>query len=540
MGINRQILSLLFILFSFSGIAQQEFFNTADLFFKKYVHEGRINYSLIKTNSSDLAKMVQLTADFPLSDEIGNTNKAYYINAYNIIVIRQIIDNYPVKSPQDIPGFFDTNPYNIAGTQRTLNQIENEVLRLVYKDPRIHFVLVCGGLGCPPIPNFAYTPKRLETQLENQTKRALNNPDFIRVNDKQLGLSEIFKWYADDFSDSSSDLISYINTYRDQPVPENAEVYYYPYDWAINDYKVGELHSSSKTDIPEEVATIYTYTPSSLLKKGQIESQLFNNVYTQTAYRDGNRDKVELNTRDTYYSGLVYALYGVSNKARVNVGFHLTIKSVFSDTAKGSPFKVFGFQNTDHSRTAISSVGPKIKFQPFKKLSHFSVQSAFWIPVGHDMESIEDDSSYPWLDYQMYTWWNQFFYDYSPSANWQIFTEADLLFRFQSEKSNTPTHLDVPVSIFVSWFPARNVSLYAQAQYSPRFQLKKTVSDAGDGQPEFVTDPFSLISDYAHTGLGAKYQLTRNLNLELSSTYFFTSKNGGAGFTYNLGFRIIL
>ena len=203
MGFNHRILSLLFILFSFSGIAQQEFFNSADLFFKKYVHEGRINYSLIKANSSDLSKMVQLTANFPMSDEIGNTNKAFYINAYNILVIRQIIDHYPVKSPQDIPGFFDTIHQNIAGTQRTLNQIENEVLRPVYSDPRIHFVLVCGGLGCPPIPNFAYMPDRLEIQLENQTKRALNNSDFIRVNDKQTGLSEIFKWYADDFTKKS-------------------------------------------------------------------------------------------------------------------------------------------------------------------------------------------------------------------------------------------------------------------------------------------------------------------------------------------------
>ena len=77
-------------------------------------------------------------------------------------------------------------------------------------------------------------------------------------------------------------------------------------------------------------------------------------------------------------------------------------------------------------------------------------------------------------------------------------------------------------------------------QYSPRFQLEKTESYNNEGLLEYVIDPFDLISDYAHTGLGLKYQLTRNLNLEVSYTYFFTSKNGGAGSTYNLGIRIIL
>jgi long-subunit fatty acid transport protein len=77
-------------------------------------------------------------------------------------------------------------------------------------------------------------------------------------------------------------------------------------------------------------------------------------------------------------------------------------------------------------------------------------------------------------------------------------------------------------------------------QYSPRFQLQKTESYNSEGQLESTINPFELTSDYAHTGLGAKYQVTKNLNLEASYTYFFTSMNGGAGSTYNLGIRIIL
>jgi len=300
------------------------------------------------------------------------------------------------------------------------------------------------------------------------------------------------------------------------------------------------LQAQDSMSESEEVSNIFAFTPSKLLKKGQIEMQLFNNLYTQTAYRDENREKVELDTRDTYYSGLFYFLVGVSKSSRVNVGFDLNLKSVLIDSAKGSPFKVFQFKNTSYSRTALTSLGPKIKFQPFNQVSNFSIQSAFWFPVAEDLESIEELSDYPWMDYHMYTWWNQFFYDKTFGTKWQIFTEADLLFRFKAKNSNTPTHMDVPLSVFVSWFPLNKLTAYYMIQYSPRFQLEKTESYNTEGELEYSVDPFDLISDYAHTGLGLKYQLSKTLNLEASYTYFFTSKNGGAGSTYNLGIRIIL
>lgn len=290
----------------------------------------------------------------------------------------------------------------------------------------------------------------------------------------------------------------------------------------------------------EEVSNIFAYTPSKLLKKGQVEMQLFNNLYTQTAYRDENREKIELDTRDTYYSGLFYLLVGVSKTSRVNVGFDLNFKSVLIDSTMGSPFKVFQFKNTSYSRAALTSIGPKIKFQPLNNVSNFSIQSAFWFPVAEDLESIDEMSDYPWMDYHMYTWWNQFFYDKTFGTKWQIFTEADLLFRFKAKNSNIPTHLDVPLSIFVSWFPFNKFTAYYMIQYSPRFQLEKTESYNSEGQLEYETNPFDLISDYAQTGLGLKYQLSKTLNLEVSYTYFFTSMNAGAGSTYNLGIRIIL
>ncbi|RLD51765.1 MAG: hypothetical protein DRJ05_18100 [Bacteroidetes bacterium] len=524
--------------------AQNPFFTDVDNFMKTYVVDGKVKYALIVENPTKLSIIRKEISEFPLTDEIGPRNKAFYINAYNVLVIAQIVDNYPIGSPMEIPGFFDANKFDVAGDKLTLNQIENEILRPVYNDPRFHFVLVCGAVSCPPITNFAYMPDQLDSQMDKQAKLALNDSNFIRYDGETLSLSEIFKWYKDDFLIEHTTLVQYVNSYRNKPIAEDVKTSYYDYDWTLNEIIVESKpvmqENSNVAKTSPVVSNIFAYTPSSLLKKGGIEMQLFNNIYTQTAYRNADREEIKQEGRSTYYGGSFYALYGVSKAARVNVGFDLNVKAVYIDSVNGSPFKVFKFETTPYSRTALTSIGPKIKFQPIKSVSNFSVQSAFWIPIADDLESIEEFHDYPWMDYHMYTWWNQFYFDKTFGSNWQIFTEFDFLFRFKKTGSNTPTHVDLPLSLFASWFPTSKSTLYFQIQYSPRLQLEETQEYDWATESNYTVDPFELISDYAQTGLGAKYQLTRNFNLELSGTYFFTSKNGGAGYTMNLGLRYII
>ena len=524
--------------------AQNPFFTDVDNFMKTYVVDGKVKYALIVENPTKLSIIRKEISEFPLTDEIGPRNKAFYINAYNVLVIAQIVDNYPIGSPMEIPGFFDANKFDVAGDKLTLNQIENEILRPVYNDPRFHFVLVCGAVSCPPITNFAYMPDQLDSQMDKQAKLALNDSNFIRYDGETLSLSEIFKWYKDDFLIEHTTLVQYVNSYRNKPIAEDVKTSYYDYDWTLNEIIVESKpvmqENSNVAKTSPVVSNIFAYTPSSLLKKGGIEMQLFNNIYTQTAYRNADREEIKQEGRSTYYGGSFYALYGVSKAARVNVGFDLNVKAVYIDSVNGSPFKVFKFETTPYSRTALTSIGPKIKFQPIKSVSNFSVQSAFWIPIADDLESIEEFHDYPWMDYHMYTWWNQFYFDKTFGSSWQIFTEFDFLFRFKKTGSNTPTHVDLPLSLFASWFPTSKSTLYFQIQYSPRLQLEETQEYDWATESNYTVDPFELISDYAQTGLGAKYQLTRNFNLELSGTYFFTSKNGGAGYTMNLGLRYII
>ena len=155
---------------------------------------------LIK-DPTDLNDLLALAEKISVTKDQANAYQAFWINAYNLSVIKGIIDNYPIKSPLDKAGFFDKTTYKLGGKAITLNDIEHKLLRATFKDARFHFVLVCGALGCPPLINEAYLPDTLEHQLERQTKIALNGT-FLKVNTKKKRVegSEILKWYKEDFN----------------------------------------------------------------------------------------------------------------------------------------------------------------------------------------------------------------------------------------------------------------------------------------------------------------------------------------------------
>ena len=215
-----------------------EFFSKADTFFAEYVKNGRVAYKAIKDNPASLDELLNLASEISVAESDKATYQAFWINGYNLSVIKGIVANYPIKHPTDKAGFFDKTKYNIGGKSITLNAIENKLLRGNFpKEARFHFVLVCAGLGCPPIINNAYLPNTLESQLQKQTKIALNNPNFIRVKGNKVQLSQIFEWYKGDFTQDGKSQIDYINQYRKEKIDSEAKVSYYNYDWTLNEIK---------------------------------------------------------------------------------------------------------------------------------------------------------------------------------------------------------------------------------------------------------------------------------------------------------------
>jgi hypothetical protein len=224
------------LVFGFSAANLTKFTEGTNQLLEGHVKDGLVDYQALAKEPGSVKALYQKIGDISLADASDAEKKAFYINAYNIITIHQIIQNYPVKSPMDINGFFDKKKHQVAGESLTLNQLEKERLLKNHFDPRAHFVLVCAALSCPPLADFAYQADQLDEQLEEKTRQTLNNPDFIRVNQsqKKVLVSKIFDWYKSDFTKNQS-VLEYINQYKDEKIPASYQLDYYEYDWSLND-----------------------------------------------------------------------------------------------------------------------------------------------------------------------------------------------------------------------------------------------------------------------------------------------------------------
>ncbi len=198
---------------------------------------GLIDYQSLNQDQSRLNRLVSKIADYNPRDLPQSHQTAFYINSYNILVIKQIADNYPVKKPLDIDGFFKKNTFNVAGEMLTLDQIEFDKLFSPTRDPRIHFALGCGARSCPFLYDNAFYPDKLEEQLEFRAQLIIDRPNYVHVDDqkKKVTLNKIFDWYKDQFVFAGGTLIKYVNKYRFYKVPEDYEVGFQEYDWTVND-----------------------------------------------------------------------------------------------------------------------------------------------------------------------------------------------------------------------------------------------------------------------------------------------------------------
>lgn len=233
---NTLFLFLLFITELLYG-SNTPFFLKADTFFKKYVSGGSVAYKSIKQNFNDIESLYKEMGTLDLSDFSDPEKKAFYINAYNIAVIYQVVKYYPLKSPLDQSGFFNQVKHRIAGEEITLDVLEIKKLLQPFGDARIHFALACAAKSCPPLASFAYLPERLDQQLTERTTQSVNNKGWLKINtkEKRVELSKIFDWYKKDFTAKEKSVLDWINQYRKEKIPSDYSVGYYEYNWALNE-----------------------------------------------------------------------------------------------------------------------------------------------------------------------------------------------------------------------------------------------------------------------------------------------------------------
>lgn len=205
-----------------------------DALLKKYVGVGgKVDYKGFIKERKKLDGYVEELASvqnihlFPYTERL-----AFWINLYNAATIQLICDHYPVKSIRDIEGGkpWDKRFIKVQNTFYTLNEIEHQILRKTYGEPRIHFVVNCAAVSCPPLDQRAITAKNVYTVMEARTKSFINGSE-NQLSEKALTLSAIFDWYRDDFGD----LPIFIGKYSPIKFDTDVKISFKSYNWALHE-----------------------------------------------------------------------------------------------------------------------------------------------------------------------------------------------------------------------------------------------------------------------------------------------------------------
>ncbi len=197
---------------------------------------GLVNYQALGKNRAPLDKYLAAVAAAPLPTD-KNARMAFYVDAYNALVLRSVLDKGRPRSVLDVKDFFSAADHTVAGKKVSLDGLEKKELNPFAKDPRTHFVLVCGAVGCPILEAKPFFGTNLSARMDAATRRYLASPAGARVSDGKLELSKIFDWYAADFGGAEGAL-SFVKRYL---VPEAAaklgatpSIGYLDYNWTLN------------------------------------------------------------------------------------------------------------------------------------------------------------------------------------------------------------------------------------------------------------------------------------------------------------------
>ena len=208
------------------------------------VREGRVDYAGLKAARADLDAYLSGAAAVTRAEYDAWTQRerlAFLLNVYNAETLRLIVDRYPIASIRKIGPIWNPKaPWTLPvvklfGRTMSLDDLELRTIRVEFKEPRVHFALVCAAKGCPPLRSEPYSGARLDAQLEDQARTFLAQAEKNRVDPaaKRAYLSPIFKWYLADFGGSKPSLLAYLR--ERLPVKEDWSISWTDYDWALNE-----------------------------------------------------------------------------------------------------------------------------------------------------------------------------------------------------------------------------------------------------------------------------------------------------------------
>lgn len=222
-------------------------------FLMRYLRIGadgvhRVAYSQVTPDDrAALDRYIEQLADVPISTFNRAEQMAYWINLYNALTVRLVLDHYPVASVRDIGaqsgteigGAWDRQLVEIEGTPVSLNDIYHRILRPIWKDPRVHYALSCAAIGCPNLQPEPFRSDRLDRQLTKAAMAYVNDPRCLKVDGHRLGVSSIYRWYKHDFGGSDRAIINHLMAFAEPALAMTLQrfdrINEDGFDWRLND-----------------------------------------------------------------------------------------------------------------------------------------------------------------------------------------------------------------------------------------------------------------------------------------------------------------